>query len=216
MRPAFHTSTRNNIFLDTIRKEDPDILVLTETNSCINPGLEYHSVSTIKLPVKFEGFDYAEGENRVTIYSKFPFKRHFTTIDEYTSVCSEIILPGKSLIVYGTIIGITGGKDSRFKEDFEQQKSDILKLAENNNICVAGDFNIAFSGYAYPSNNILKEADEFFQNVGLDIVTRNNISCPDHIAISKAFLRDISLEFSQIPFDPKVTDHSLVNVKFVP
>ena len=105
----------------------------------------------------------------------------------------------------------------RKEEDFEKQKTDILKLVENNNnICVAGDFNISFSGYTYPSKAIRKEADEFFQNADLGILTRNNPDSPDHIAISKAFLLDISIEFSKISFETKVTDHSLVTAMLVP
>ena len=37
------------------------------------------------------------------------------------------------------------------------QKDDICKLSAGNNICVAGDFNISFSGYVYPGIQVQNE-----------------------------------------------------------
>jgi len=216
MRPTFQTTGRNSLFLDTIKKENPDILILTETHSSINPGNEYVSASTTKLPRNFEGFDYSEGETRVIIYSKFPIRQLYDTSDEYTSVCCEVTLPARTLIIYGTIIGITGGKDRRFKKDFEKQKADIIKFSETNNICVAGDFNVSFSGYPYPSIKTIKEVRDFFEKVELNVLTRGNVNSPDHIAVSKAFLQNVSIQCLQIPFEKKVTDHSFVTALLLP
>ena len=210
MRPTNRTVLRNNIFHNTIKTANPDILILTETNSNINPGVNYFSSSTTELPADFENLAYEDGENRVTIYSKFPFGRHFKTCDEYTSVCSEVLSLNGSLIIYATIIGVTGGKDKRFVKEFINQKEDISKLSLENDICVAGDFNISFSGFPYPSHSVIKEAEDFFENVGLKILTANNLNSPDHIAISKSFIKDSSLESSELPFERKITDHSFI------
>lgn len=210
MRPTNQTLSRNDIFNDTIKKANSDILILTETNSCINPGPEYFSISTASLPKDFEGFKYHNNENRATIYSRFPLGRSIETADKYTSVCCEILLPNETLIVYATIIGITGGKDARFRDDFNKQKEDIRRLSLGNNICVVGDFNISLSGYIYPSNQVQKEANDFFDEVGLEILTRTNLASPDHIAISKSFLNDATFNSYQTAFNPKVTDHSFV------
>ncbi len=217
MRPSERSVLRNETFLNELRMCDADIFILTETNSLINPGSDYHFKSTTELPASFEGLSYARGENRAAIYSKFPFGRNFETADEYTSVCSEVLIPGGSLIIYATIIGVTGGKDTRFQGEFIKQKQDILQLSIYDNICIAGDFNISFSGYTYPGHAIVNEANQFFEDLNLDILTRNFEDSPDHIAISNAFIKQYSgIESLQKTFDKKITDHSLVSLILLP
>lgn len=216
MRPTDKTVLRNDIFHTTIKDINPDILVLTETNICINPGCEYFSRSTTRLPQYFGGYEYADGENRTTIYSKFPFGRNFKTADEYTSVCAEIFLLNEILTIYATIIGITGGKDGRFREDFNKQMEDIRKISADKNILVVGDFNISFSGYIYPSKKVQNEANVFFEDIRLEILTRGNAGSPDHIAISKSFIGESSFQYSQIAVDKKLTDHSIVTATLLP
>ena len=75
MRPNARTVDRNRLFINTINKIDLDIIILTETNSIIEFGDKYFSASTKSLPVKYEDFSYEAGENRVTILSKFLFKK---------------------------------------------------------------------------------------------------------------------------------------------
>ena len=210
MRPTDRTTSRNQFFLETLKKSDPDILVLTETNSIIDPGSEYDSRSTKELPKQFEGFSYSNGENRATIFSKFSFGKDFKTYDDYTSVCSEILTPFGPLTFYATIIGVTGGKDARFAYDFEKQKADINKL--KGNLCVIGDFNISFSGYPYPSREKIIQAREFFEIQEIQILTEGLSDCPDHIAISKAFMKNCNFQLFQGDLNKKQSDHTLITI----
>lgn len=210
MRPTERTVSRNEIFLEELRNSNADILVLTETNSVINPGAGYFSRSTKELPAEFEGFKYSKGENRTSIFSKFLFGRDFKTYDEYTSVCSEILTPYGRLIFYATIIGVTGGKDKRFVQDFESQKSDINKLAGD--ICVVGDFNISFSGYPYPSRETINQANIYFETQGMQILTKELADCPDHISITKSYLQNCKTQKTKGAVDKKISDHALVTI----
>ena len=210
MRPTERTVSRNEFFLDSLKNCNPDILILTETNSIINPGAEYFSRSTKELPLKFEEFTYSKGENRTSIYSKFPFGRDFKTYDEYTNICSEILTPQGTLIFYATIIGVTGGKDKRFVQDFENQKKDINKLVGD--ICIVGDFNISFSGYPYPSHDVIKQANSYFEMMGIEILTKEHVDCPDHISISKNYLKNCEIKIGKGELDKKISDHTLVTV----
>jgi len=77
MRPNARTIKRNQFFLATLEDLDSDIIVLTETNAVIRLSDKYHSVASLPVQPKFEGIAYEEGENRVTIFSKFPFGKSF-------------------------------------------------------------------------------------------------------------------------------------------
>ena len=122
---------KNQFILDKIAAINADILILTETNSKINPGYDYSFVSTDNLENDFEGIDYKPGENRTTNWTKYNIKRIIKTYDNYTSAYAEIQTSFGLLNVYGTIIGVFWGKDNRFKSDFEYQISDFKKLKGN-------------------------------------------------------------------------------------
>ena len=152
---------KNEAILSKLTELDADILILTETDSRINLGENYSSFSTQNLFDGFDGIKYRNSENRVTIWTKFNVEKQHKTYDNYTSVCVEIQTAFGPLNVYGTIIGVFGGKGERFKDDMKSQSSDFEKLSGN--ICIAGDFNIALSGFAYPSykaRNHIKETLE--------------------------------------------------------
>ena len=215
MRPTARTISRNKIVHEKLIKCNADILILTETNAEIHPGAEYLWKATTELPaaIKISDMDlkYSEGENRVTIFSKYPFGKSFETFDNYTSVCSEVFTPYGTLIAYATIIGILGGKGKEFTADFDRQKADIVELSGHKNFCLIGDLNISFSGFAYPGRKVINEANKFFEQNALTILTRNIADSPDHIIISKAFMNDKEVEICHLPFDKKVTDHSLIS-----
>jgi hypothetical protein len=126
MRPNSKTVSRNSIFLDKLTSINPDIIILTETNSIINPVKHYNSISTTPLPELYENIQYQPGENRVTIYSKYPILKQIPTADSYSSVCAEIATPYGPLIIYGTIIGSLGGLLDPFKSDLEKQTADLI------------------------------------------------------------------------------------------
>lgn len=68
-RPA-KTSNRFPAIIACIKKIDPDILILTETNEFIKLGVDYYVFHTT-IPSLPPGISYKEGERRVSIYSKF-------------------------------------------------------------------------------------------------------------------------------------------------
>jgi transposase-like protein len=72
-RPRKSSRIKSQKILEQLREVNADILVLTETNSSINPGEEYQSFATKPLVQvsQRDGVQYAEGENRVTIWSKY-------------------------------------------------------------------------------------------------------------------------------------------------
>ncbi|KAA6301399.1 MAG: hypothetical protein EZS26_002386 [Candidatus Ordinivivax streblomastigis] len=57
------------------------------------------------LPCFYENQKYFDGENWITIFSKFEFIRRIKTYDDYTSICGEVKTPLGTLILYGSIIG---------------------------------------------------------------------------------------------------------------
>lgn len=212
MRPNSKTVERNTIFCDTLTKTDSDILILTETNSLIDFGDKYFTVSTKPLPETHDGYLYQTGENRTTIYSKFPFIRQIPTSDIYTSVCAEASTPFGPLIIYGTIIGISGGKDDRFKNDLKGQTSDLTQLIQQGNLCLSGDLNVSFSGYTYPSQEIRKKVQDFFSSHSLTNLTGHFQDSAIHTVISSSFLRNRKIDKTRMLFDKKITDHNLVTV----
>lgn len=152
--------------------------------------------------------------NRASIFSRFPFGQSFALSDTYTAVCREILTPRGPLVVYATIIGITGGKDQRFRQDFEMQKADIKRLVALHNVCVMGDFNISFAGYAYPSKAVINEATTFFDENNLEIITKNLKGTAEHIAVSRNFIRRATLSQPELlSCEKEISDHGLVSVE---
>ncbi len=164
-----------------------DIVVLTETNSGIKLPSNYLHVHTDLLPVNFDGIKYKIGENRVSIWTKYPILKTYNTYDKFISICAELSTPLGIIAIYGTIIGILGGKGQRFKEDLTAQISDYERLVPGRNFCIIGDFNIIFNGYAYPSLIARQTSNDFFDQYSLKNLTESIIDCVDHIAMSKGF-----------------------------
>ena len=203
MRPNAKTVDRNQLFIDAINKIDPDIIILTETNSIIDFGAKYFSASTKPLPANFEGYTYATGENRVTILSKFSFNKQIPTADIYTSVCVEIDTPFGPLIIYGTIIGFLWGLLAPFESDLKKQTIDLTNLSKQGNMCFAGDLNIAFSGRVYPRKTTIKKVSELFDNLALKNLTAGTKNCAIHAVISKSFLQNKNEKKDIMHFDKK-------------
>ena len=212
MRPNSKTVERNSLFIDTINKINPDIIILTETNSIIDLGDKYFSVSTSSLPKLVDKYSYEHGENRVTIFSKFPFVRQIPTADSYTSVCAETETPFGKLIIYGTIIGFLGGLLEPFESDLKNQTLDLTQLVRQGNICFGGDLNISFSGRAYPSKPVVKNISELFDNLAMTNLTKDFNDSAIHSVISDSFLENKKIEKDRMLFDKKITDHGLVTI----
>ena len=198
------TKNKNQLILAKLNEFDADILILTETSSKINLGESYSSISTKLLPENYDGIDYKNGENRVTIWTKYKIKAHHKTCDEFTNVCAEIETPLGLLTLYATIIGVFGGKGERFKNDLKNQINDFEKLLINKQVCIAGDFNVMFSGYAYPSHLARQTLNDVFDKLELTNTTKDIKDNVDHIVVSKNFLMGEPLTWNE---DKKLSDH---------
>lgn len=101
-----------------------DILVLTETDRRI--CLEYkHSFHTPVLKGETVPTVYADTENRVSIFTDYECVAKYLTYDGKTSICVELATDRGNLLVYGTIIGVAGNRQSSYKEDLDKQLEDI-------------------------------------------------------------------------------------------
>ena len=195
----------NQDILEKLAELDADILILTETNSAINPGEKYSFVSTKSLEKGFDGIDYKIGENRTTIWSKYQIKSEIKTYDDFTSVCVEIETEFGLLKVYGTIIGVFGGIDERFKSDLQNQIKDFENLGKS--FCVAGDFNVTFSGRAYPSHDARNKLNAIFEKLELKNLTSEIENNVDHIVLSREFLSNKKCEIEIWNEDKRLSDH---------
>ncbi|MBF8455750.1 endonuclease/exonuclease/phosphatase family protein [Kaistella sp. G5-32] len=197
----------NPLILNKLKEVNADVLILTETNIAIHPGSEYSCVSTEILPPDFDGIKYASGENRTTVWSKYNIKEKYETYDDFTSVSAAIKVEETILNVYGTIIGVFGGKGERFKTDLESQLLDFDKFSSGNFTCIAGDFNVMFSGFAYPSHDARNKLNSIFQKLNLINLTSQIENNVDHIVISKDFIAGKEIKIETWNEDKTLSDH---------
>lgn len=207
-RPQKNQLTKINQIQDIIKHENADIIIVTETNRCVDFGNEYFALHTDTLPSFYDNQDYFEGENRVSIYSKFPFSNQISTYDSFTTVCGSIETTFGELLIYGSIIGSYGGRGFHFENDLEKQKRDIQNF--KGNICFSGDFNISFSGWKYPSMKVIEETKEFLSTQNLEIITEKNKDSAIHAVINKEFLKDKIYNTKMIETSRKISDHNLI------
>ena len=205
-------NNQTEIILSKLTELDADILILTETDSIINLGTKYSSISTQNLFKGYDGTPYKNTEIRTTIWTKFKIKKQHATYDNYTSVCAAIQTPLGLLNVYGTIIGVFNGKGERFESDMKSSSLDFEKLSGN--ICIAGDFNIALSGFAYPSHKARSEINEIFERLNLKCLTSEIKNSVEHIAISKSYLENCKTSIEIWNEDKKLSDHIGICITF--
>ena len=196
---------KNEVILSKLTELNADILILTETDSQINLGEKYSSISTQKLFNGYDGIAYKNSETRTTIWTKYKIEKQHKTYDNYTSVCAEIQTPFGLLNIYGTIIGVFGGKGVRFQNDMKSQSLDFENIAGN--ICIAGDFNIALSGFAYPSHKARNEIKNIFEKLSLKCLTSEIIDSVDHIVISKSYIENKKVSIEIWNEDKALSDH---------
>ncbi|SCY98063.1 endonuclease/exonuclease/phosphatase family protein [Flavobacterium caeni] len=205
-------SIKNTFIVDLIEKISPDIIFLTETNSSINFS-EYFCHKSEELPEIHENQRYKTGENRITIFSKFPIERVIETYDSYTAICCQVNSEIGELLLYGSIIGSFGGKDEFFKNDLRNQKSEIEILARNHNLIYSGDLNISFSGFPYPSKNVIYDMSDFFKSNSLRNITSGNENSAIHVVTSEEILNTKKVTQEMINIQPQISDHNLVIVE---
>lgn len=197
---------KNQLILDKLAEIDADILVLTETNSFIQPD-HYNCISTDLLPADYDNINYHLGEIRVNILTKYKIATQHKTYDKYTSVCADIETPLGLLTVYGSIIGVFGNQQPRFDNDLYGQLADFEKIFPGRKVCFAGDLNITFSGYPWPSRKARQTLMEAFRKVGLINTTANIADTVDHIVLSKELLINKQVEIETWNEEKKLSDH---------
>ncbi len=212
MRPNAGTILRNRFFIDKLRESNADIIILTETNSVIGPERDYHSLSSASLYQVPGEIDYKERECRVSIFSKYPFIRQLPTQDPTMTVCGEVQTPFGALVIYGTVIGDLGGKGGSFKNDLDVQFAELEQLAKQNNVLFAGDLNISFSGYIYPSREEVNRTKAMFEKLSLSNLTHDLANNAIHCLISDGFLTQRRISITREMFDKKITDHGFIHV----
>ncbi len=206
MRPTTF-SRRNGNILSELARIDADILILTETNSCIDLSKKYKtcfSTASLFQSLSIGTGPYAQGENRVTIWSKFPGKRRSDMCNSHSGICALLESDDwGELNVYGTILGIYGKNRGGYepvlaRTDFETaieiQTIDWERIAGLGNLCIAGDFNTSLQGNYYVSNFGREKIDNCFQRLEVEVPTREIPNCIDHIALSKRFLQCFDLK----------------------
>jgi hypothetical protein len=194
---------RNANILSKLENIDADILVLTETNSCIDLSKSYQT--HIPSACLFESLSigtgpYGQGENRVTIWSKFPGQRRGDMCNSHSAVCALLNCGDwGELNVYGTILGIYGKNRGSHepqlpKTDFETaveiQTIDWERIARLGPLCIVGDFNTQLSSNAnyYVSPSGREKINDCLNQLEIDVPTRHMPDNIDHIALSKTFL----------------------------
>jgi exonuclease III len=183
------SSRKNESILEKLKGIDADILILTETNKCIDLEPEYAGFPSKELmPSKVCA--YTKGENRTTIWSKKKFRktREIQTCDSSTSVCVGFQTENGELLVYGTVIGIVGHPSQNVDEQIDDWRRIVKSGAES--LCIAGDFNVQFSRL---DNFTKKSKDKII--VCLSELSVTNLTCNiaeniDHIAVSNQFLKN--------------------------
>ncbi|UOE39510.1 endonuclease/exonuclease/phosphatase family protein [Chryseobacterium oryzae] len=191
--------------IENIQKIDADILILTEFDSLVELPFYPFNVETKQLPK--EPYNYAESERRVAVFSKFPIKNTYETYDAFTACCVEIETDLANVIVYGTIVGITGYSDKNFKSDLQKQINDIDKFSQLGNFCYAGDLNTSFADNYYFTHFAREKFIECFKDNHLQNIThhlKNNI---DHIVISQSLMNRFEIETSEWNTDLQYSDH---------
>jgi exonuclease III len=187
-----------------------DILILTETDTRLAPHYK-HCFSTLTLTDKTY---YKETERRVSVYANCDFIRQYSTYDDCTALCVELQTECGNLLVYGTIVGIYGNRHPSFMQDLTQQTADIERFVrENKPICFIGDYNCTFADSYYFTSAGRTAFSAMFQRGNLELLTRNQAECIDHIAISRDFVQNSRIDIAEWNLDKKLSDHKGIVVE---
>lgn len=199
--------------LAALENVNADILVLTETDRRLVPQYQYCFETT--APVNPHPGFYAPTENRVSIYTRYPCARRYPTYDESTSICVELETEKGSLLVYGTIIGIYGNRNSSFMTDIASQMGDLDRLSKlGKPVCLCGDYNCSFGDNYYFTHAGRSAISTGLARNGLSILTQGRLECIDHIALSNDFVGDASIQIEEWNHDKKLSDHKGISLSF--
>jgi endonuclease/exonuclease/phosphatase family metal-dependent hydrolase len=193
---------------------DADILALTETDSRLH--LKYKSCFSALPPENATINYYAKTETRVSIYTNYDFVKQYATFDEHTAICVELKTDIGNLLVYGTVIGIYGNRRENYMTDLLRQIADIENLAaESKYLCICGDYNCSFSDNYYYTKAGRTAFEEAFSKTKLELLTRNQPECIDHIAVSRAIIDHSTVKIEEWNLDKKLSDHKGIAVDII-
>ena len=194
--------------VDILRKVNADIFILTETNEFLNLDNCYNCFHSSNLQENY----YKEGEKRVSIFSKYNLIGYIKTFRGDTSICSILKTQLGDLAVYGTIIGVEGNRKPSFEEDLNQQLLDFDKIANENNLCISGDFNISFGDNYYFTESGRQKLNASFAKLGLENLTSEIPQNIDHIVLTKNLIAGKSTTYDVWNLDKKLSDHIGVSI----
>ncbi len=204
-----HKKALDEILLEC-ENTQADILVLTETDTRLQPSYRY----CIQTPMFSDIAPnyYANSENRVSIFTKYPCVRRYETFDKYTSICCEFETELGNILVYGTIIGIFGNRERSFQADLHKQIKDFARLSVGNNLCICGDFNCSFADNYYYTKRGRDSLQNAFDKESICLLTGDIKECVDHIAISKRIVADTEIRIDEWNLQKTLSDHKGITV----
>lgn len=199
--------------LNAIDEISADILVLTETDQRINP--EYLFCHKTPSAAICQPDIYEPTENRVSIYTNYPFIRQYSTYDANTALCIELKTEKGNLIVYGTIIGVYGNRHPSFMPDLMKQMEDLRRISKlDTAICFCGDFNCSFADNYYFTSAGRSAISRTLADCDLTLITEQQPECIDHIALTNGFIEDAEPEIKEWNQSKKLSDHKGITVAF--
>jgi len=87
------------------------------------------------------------------------------------------------------------------------QLADFERLAKDQNLCIAGDYNLSFSDNYYFTTSGLNCLLDSFNKNKINILTQDVRNCIDHITLSSEFCSKFSVKISEWNLDKKLSDH---------
>lgn len=192
---------------------DADILVLTEYDTQVE--LKDYPFKICTSEIKAPRYSEKLTERRVMLYSKYPFVEAFETYDSEVSCCAKVVTNLGELIIYGTIIGITGNRIKDYLTELKLQMHDLERLCKNGNICFVGDYNMSFSDNYYFTKEGRQIIETTFESLHIKNVTRELPETIDHIAISENFLHHRNTQLLEWNVEKRLSDHKEVAVRIM-
>ena len=186
----------HSTFKELIIEHDADVVILTHTNLNFQLGGIYKRIATQEMPLRHDGIDYKEGENRVSIYTKYPLKNKVKTYDDHNSICQMLDTPLGNLNIYGTVIG---ANKELFESDLLEQKDDLERI--QGAICYVGDYQMSFVKPYLPNEEKVMDMQAFADSQKMAILTADFEKLLSHVMISKSFLKGntTKLDLFEVP-----------------
>lgn len=226
------TSRKNPLRVEHLLSIQPDIAILTETNSAVDLGPDYTGFLTIHTARK-----PGEGEAVASIWIKkqtVALVQVIETSDPSEAICTELCLFGSRMIVYSSIIPYHAWRGFDRKSKMWQEhknaiiwhRKDWLMLRERfpeHALIAAGDYNQHRDGVGrygtLEVRQLLSEAlrdsrlvciteADFVASVGL---SRRNV---DHVCISAEILSSVQVvhAWEGTVLGKKLSDHNGITV----